>query len=129
MEKYLLFFPFFIFPILISFFIYIYTSASKKHEKENGLSPLLEFRTGGIIGWIKYTGPFIRIAIYKDFIILSTNKKIILRFNEFVHQKGTYSFTKTIVIIHNKPEFPKRIELFSNSNFESFFKILEERAK
>jgi hypothetical protein len=127
MEEFLKFFPLFILPSVIGFFVYLYISASKKHESETGISPIYEFRTGGVIGWIKFSGPFIRVSLYNEFIIISTTKKIKLRYNEFSYKKGNFSFTSTISLVHTNPLFPKRIELFYHSKFDQLLSIFKNK--
>ncbi len=48
----------------------IFIRSRRRHPDEEGLEPIWEGRSGGRIGWLNYKGPFIRLAVYEDFIVV-----------------------------------------------------------
>ncbi|HMZ61273.1 MAG TPA: hypothetical protein PL048_21045 [Leptospiraceae bacterium] len=122
-----MFFPLLMIPALILVMTYIYFQADRKHPSETGKTPRLSFRCAGIIGWISYKGPFIRVSLYEDFIIISYRKIIMLKFSEISVKKEKFLFNKTLRIEHGNSEYPDKIKLFV-SNYAVFLDFLRTKS-
>ncbi len=104
--------PLIVLPLVIGILLFIYFSSNKKHPEEKNKNPELSFRCGGVIGLTNYKGPFIRVTVYKDFLIIAYRKIILLKFDEFTIQGESFLFRKSICFQHKKSESPDNIKLF-----------------
>ncbi|MCE9598861.1 MAG: hypothetical protein K8S54_12920 [Spirochaetia bacterium] len=104
------------FPIpllLISFFIWIFVRTGKKHPAEEGKTPKFSCVGAGQIGWIWYRGPFIRTAIYDDFMVVCCAKPYHLPFFEIISvEKKKLFFRNIFKINHRSSQCPASIQLF-----------------
>lgn len=122
-----MYFPLVIIPAVILMMTYIYFQADRQHPAEAGKTPRMTFRCAGVIGWISYKGPFIRIALYDDFIIISYRKIILLKFSEISIKKEKFLFNKTLCIEHGNREYPDKIKLFV-SDYAVFLDYLRSKS-
>jgi hypothetical protein len=100
--------------------VWIYLRKDRKHPAEAGNIPVFSEACGGIIGWITYRGPFIRVSVYEDFLVVSCNKPYALKFYEISQlEPCTFFYKKGFRIRHENPAFPKRLEVWI-SNREAF---------
>lgn len=115
---YIAFMPAIIFPIVITMFTVMIVKSRKLHELEIGQTPLYKGTCSAIIGGLRYTGPFIRIGIYEEFVVISYKKKIVLYYSDIddIGEKPYSLMYKGLGITHHNPDAPKRIVLASISN-------------
>lgn len=108
------------FPILIllivgGIFAHIFRRKDRMHASEAGKKPLFTETCAGVIGWLTYKGPFIRLAIYSDFMIVSCDKQYYLPFSSITKiERKSFLFTKGYRIHHRNADMPERIELWLN---------------
>lgn len=93
--------------------VWIYLRKDRKHPAETGKTPVFSEACAGIIGWITYRGPFIRVAVYGDFLVVSCGKPYALKFSEISQlEPCTFLYKKGFRIHHNNPAYPKRLEVW-----------------
>jgi len=107
---------FFIIPILIpiivlSVFVYYYLGSREKLQMEQGQEPLLEEQCGGRFDGCNYTIPFVRHALYDNFIVISYGKKkIILKYEDLKKISfKRYIISNGITYFHSRQELPSSI--------------------
>lgn len=93
--------------------VWIYLRKDRKHLAEAGKTPVFSESCAGIIGWITYRGPFIRVAVYDDFLVVSCDKPYALKFSEITQlEPCTFLYKKGFRIRHENPTYPKRLEVW-----------------
>lgn len=79
-------FPFSLFSLLIvGVPLLLLTSAllvQRQLAVERGQQPLFTQTSGGQVGWIRYRGPFIRLSLYEDFLVIRCWQTVVLRYDE-----------------------------------------------
>lgn len=106
-------FPILIFLIASGIFVYIFQRKDRMHASEAGKKPLFTESCAGVIGWLTYKGPFIRLAVYSDFVIVSCDKQYYLPFTTITKiERRNFLFSKGYRIYHTNTEYPQRIEVW-----------------
>ena len=86
---------------------------------EKDKTPLHTETAGGRIGWMRYRGPFIRLNIYDEFIVIRYSwKSIVLRYDEIERvETGKWLglVTDRLQIVHHKPDAPSFIRIGASS--------------
>jgi len=86
-------------------------------EIEQGKTALLTVRCAGTIGLTRYRGPFIRLSLYQEFLVIRSLKSIVLYYYEISHVKDSQSLLdKSLHIYHTNQEHPKTIRLLPMKN-------------
>ncbi|MBE9044193.1 hypothetical protein IQ255_07230 [Pleurocapsales cyanobacterium LEGE 10410] len=97
------------------FLIYaIVKSHHRSLDIEKGKHPLYTSTSGGIIGWIRYKGPFINLRIYDEFIVISCTKIILFKYGEIDGveiKKWMGLVPDSVRLVHHKSDAPGRIIL------------------
>ena len=75
--------------------------SSKKHEKEKGLQAIYSERCGARIGLVNFTFPFVRLAFYKDYIMISSWSKTIIAYDQIKRLEDTGFLFSGIEIVTN----------------------------
>jgi len=116
-----------IFLILLIFFVlglfvFTYLKSQSLHPLEKGLNPLYTTVCTVYLDGLKK--PFTRFTIYNDFLVVSSWKKIILRFDEIkdATQEKIYFF-KCLTINHKNKSLPSISLLIKD--FEGPQKLIE----
>lgn len=105
---------------LIAIFAWIYQRKERRHPAEAAMRPLFTEDCAGVIGWVTYKGPFIRLAVYPDFLVASCDQPYYLPFTQISQvERRSFLFSKGYRIHHRNPQYPRRIEVWF-SNRESF---------
>lgn len=106
-----------IYIILAVIFIIIFALSKKRNLLETNEFPLFQEHCGGIFNFCKLTFPFVRHALYKNFIVISylTNTYAI-QYEEllYVEIKGHF-FSNYVRYYHNRKDIPSPIIIFSHS--------------
>lgn len=98
---------------VIAVFVWIYRRKDRSHPAEAGKAPIFTEACGGVVGWLNYKGPFIRVAVYPDFLVVSCDRQYYLPFSSVGHiERRNFFFSKGYRIHHRTAEYPKRIELW-----------------
>lgn len=85
----------------------------RKHPLEEGKQPRFTASVSGIIGWVRFRGPLIRVVVYDDFLLVSSGKHMIFPFAEEVElQPCSFLFSKGFRIRHQNTQYPKRVEIW-----------------
>lgn len=94
-------------------------------EIEKGESPVVQISCGGIFNMISYTYPFVKLQLYKDFLVIGYEGRIALRYEE-IECMSLYKILLItyIKIVHHKEGLPANILLstFSGKVIRKFLK-------
>ena len=117
LDKYLPFFPLLIIAVVASLFVYIYRGSKKHDPIEAGLTPLFEEQAGGRFGISNLTYPFVRHAIYDDFVVISTSRRFYkLGFDQIKKiDVGRHMFSVGVTYHHNVQEVPSKLIVWSTN--------------
>lgn len=97
------------------------------HEIEKNLKPIHVEYCGGRFGWTNLTFPFVRLAIYNDFIVISYVNKIHLLLSEINRlEVKRHLFSKGLHIYHTRRDAPQDIIIWS-TNCDGIKKLIESR--
>ncbi len=114
--------------IVLSVFAYFYFGSREKAQIEEGKEPLLQEQCGGRFDSFNLTIPFVRHAMYDNFIVIAYGKKkIILKYEELkkvLFKKHIIS--KRITYLHSRPELPSSI-IVRTVSYERALNILREK--
>ena len=108
----------------------IYLSSKRRLEIELGKEALYRGQVGARIDGFYYGGPFVRVALYSDFLVISCNKFLTSFKKEdiFEFKIGKDFISEGLDIIHNKSGIPTDIRLYpygqSGDLKETFDKVL-----
>ena len=109
--------PLLIFVIGGSVFAHLYFGSKKRIEIEMDKTPLFEEQAGGRFDGYNLTIPFVRHAIYDDFVVISYGKKKhvlkIEDINNVTHKK--HIFSKGLAYCHNKLGIPVQCIIWSKN--------------
>jgi hypothetical protein len=89
--------------------------ARQRLAVERGLRPLFQQTSGGQVGWISYRGPFIRLTLYEEFLVIRCWQAIVLRYDQIERVEVTKwlgLITEGVRIVHHGTA-PGRIRLGS----------------
>ena len=112
-SNYLAALPAVILPVVIGIFVWIYMRKDRQHAAEAGKTPTFSENCAGVVGWITYKGPFIRVAVYPEFLVVSCDRQYYLPFSQISQiERRSFMFNKGYRIHHNNSEYPKRIEVW-----------------
>lgn len=80
---------------------------------EEGKTPLYTTLGGGRIGWLNYKGPFIRLKIYDEFVVIRyLFKSLVLRYDEIERveiKKWMGLVSDRVQIFHRKDDASKTL--------------------
>ena len=97
---------------------------------EKGKTPLYSSLAGGRIGWINYKGPFVRLRIYDEFVVIRYFfKSIVLQYDEIEHieiKKWLGLVADRIQIFHRKQDVPSNLIIGTSDPTEAK-KLIELR--
>lgn len=125
--KYFMYLGFLAPPIVIGVFIYVIKTRNSLLDIEKNLTPLYIEDCGGRFNNYNLTVPFVRVKIYKDFIIISYTKKILLKYTDIKKiEVKRHIISKGVHIYHNKNDIPKNIIIWA-ANCEKLKNIIESK--
>jgi hypothetical protein len=101
--------------IVLSVFAYFYLGSKRKDPLEEGKTALLFEQCGGRFDMFNLTIPFVRHAIYDDYIVMAYGKKRILLKYEDIESVTLkwHLFSKGITYRHTRSDIPKSIIIWS----------------
>jgi hypothetical protein len=96
-------------PLLFAFvfgiFAYVYFKSTVLLDIEKGLEPILNIRCTCFLDGMRHV--FTRFTIYDDFIVVSSRKKIVLKYGEIKKvTRGRVLWGKSLDIWHTKTALP-----------------------
>ncbi|MBI9104538.1 MAG: hypothetical protein JEY99_19135 [Spirochaetales bacterium] len=118
-----------ILTLIIVFLLNLFLTPFKKTELEAGLEPVYTSIAGGMIGRVRYKGPFIHLRLYNDFMIIACQQPFLLRYKEIenIHvEKWFGRISDRIQIEHHNQEIPARI-IVGTSNPDDVKTFIEKR--
>ncbi|MGD2063184.1 MAG: hypothetical protein PVF51_06330 [Nitrospirota bacterium] len=94
-----------------------------RHEMEADREPLHQEVCGGAFGKARRSSPFVRIALYDDFLVIAYSRRIVLRYDEIehVHLDGT-RWPRAVRLRHHRDDLPEEIAIWSMD-----CRVLEEK--
>lgn len=102
--------------VVPSVLLYWYFVKNSKLPEENGLTPVHTEVGGGRFDGINYTWPFVRIAIYDQFMVISYSHKILLRQKDITNvELEKHILSMGVRISHNRSEIPSLVILWSTN--------------
>jgi hypothetical protein len=113
---------------IIAFMVYAVKQKNSRLEIEESIEPIYsENSCAGRIGYNRnLAGPFIRLALYDEFLVVSYSKKIVLRYNEIKQveiAKGLSAGGIKIILKNHKYPF---IIVFANDT-RRIINIIEQK--
>ena len=114
--------PLVILPTVAGIFIWMFMRKDRLHAAEVGKKASFATSCGGIVGWLTYKGPFLRVAVYPEFLVVACNKLYYFPFSEIVQvERRQFMFRKGYRIQHRNALYPQRIEVWpgDRAQFES----------
>lgn len=120
-------FPFIILPTVFGIFIYMFIKKGRLLDIEKGQNALFSETCSGVIGWLSFRGPFIRLSLYEDFLVIAYYKSIVLNYDQLkgVSEKR-WGLVKYIHIEHVRPDCPRKIMLYS-TNRKKVIELLKSK--
>ena len=96
---------------------------------EAGLEPLHQEVCGGAFGRIRRSAPFVRVALYDDFVVIAYSRRIVLHYGEIehVHLDGTRA-PRAVRLVHHRNDLPEEIAIWSMDCHLLEEKITAQRA-
>jgi hypothetical protein len=99
--------------LVTALIIWMAIRKEKRHPLEMGQESRYTASVSGVIGWVRYRGPLIRVVVYDDFLIVSTGKQFIFSYADNIElEPCSFLFQKGFRIRHQNPDYPKRVEIW-----------------
>lgn len=120
--------PLILIATVFSLLAYFYVGSKRKDPLEEGKTALFIEQCGGRIEEFNLTIPFVRHAIYDDFILIAYGGKKILLKNEDIENVALkrYLFSKGIRYNHSRSDIPKSIFIWSTKTAK-VIRVLSEK--
>lgn len=111
--NYLAYLPLVILPGVAGLFIWMFVRKDRLHPAEEGKKAVYATTCAGIVGWLTYKGPFLRLAVYTEFLVVACDKVYYFPFNEIVQiERSSHMFRKGYRIRHRNMSYPQRLEVW-----------------
>lgn len=96
---------------------FLRSEGKNKHPMENGMTPIFQEQCGCRFDGLNLTFPFVRHALYGDFIALAYgNKQFILPYGNITSATlRRHLFSRGITYSHNRTDLPTSIIVWSRS--------------
>jgi hypothetical protein len=111
--------PIFFIILVVSTLLLLVVGGGRRLDIEKNKTPLHTQTSGGRIGWVRYRGPFVRLSIYDEFIVIRYSwKSIVLRYDEIERVeigKWLGVLSDSVQIVHHKPDAPAYIKIGTSS--------------
>lgn len=118
-----------IFAAILCLFGYFIKKRNTILEPERNLKPIYTENCGARFGGLNLTIPFVRLAIYDDFLVLSCLKPVLMKFDEIDRvELKRQLFFKGIFLRHHNKEIPSKVVIWSR-NGEKARSIIESRLR
>jgi hypothetical protein len=110
-------------------FAYRIRQREVRDARENGREPLHQEVCGGAFGKVRRSSPFVRVALYDDFLVIAYSRRIALRYAEIahVHLDGE-RVPRAVCLQHHRGDLPAEIALWSSDCRRLAEKIVTQRA-
>jgi hypothetical protein len=110
-------------------FVYRVRQREVRDALEEGREPLYQEVCGGAFGEVRRSAPFVRVALYDDFLVIGYSRRIVLRYAEIahVHLDGTRC-PRAVRLHHHRHDLPEEIALWSTDCRLLEEKIVAQRA-
>ena len=111
-ESYFFILPPIFIAIVFSILGYILWRSYRKLPAEEGLTPLFSVRTAGRINGLSYTFPFVRFAIYDDFIVIACASVIRIERKSLTGLKPGRWLRKNMLKIIYTERYERSVEIY-----------------
>ena len=117
-SNYLPLIPALVFAVVIFLFIRTYRGSKNIQPAEDGLTPLFQEQAGGRFDIYNLTIPFVRHAIYDDFVVISTrNRYYKLNFDQIIKfEVKRHLFSIGVTYHHNISDIPKTLIVWTTNS-------------
>ena len=114
-EFFIIAIPVILIVLVVSILLLLFLGSGRRLDIEMNKTPLHSQTSGGRIGWVRYRGPFVRLSIYNEFLVIRYGwKRIVLPYDEIERiETGRWLglMTDSVQIIHHKPDAPAYIRI------------------
>jgi len=116
-ELFLSIIPIIVLLVVLSSFAYFYFGGRSKDRLEEGKVPLFQEQCGGRFDGFNLTIPFVRHAMYDEFIVIGYGKKRhIINYTDLAMASlKRHLFSKGITYSHSRVDLPRSIIIWSRS--------------
>jgi len=85
-----------------------------RDAQELGREPVHQEVCGGAFGKTQRSSPFVRVALYDEFLVIGYSRRLVLRYEEIehVHLDGT-RWPRAVRLQHHRQDLPAEIAIWS----------------
>jgi len=106
---------FMVLPLLAFVLLLVRTrQRNVRDAQEQGREPLYQEMCGGAFGKTQRSSPFVRVALYDEFLVIGYSRRLVLRYEdiEHVHLNGT-RWPRAVRLQHRRDDLPEEIAIWS----------------
>ena len=102
-------------PGILILFLYLFIGSRRRDTLEKGQKPIIEEQCGGKFGRLNLTIPFVRHALYNDFIVIAYGwTRYILKYSDIADVSSRrHIISKGVTYTHNRKDLPSSIIIWS----------------
>jgi len=95
---------------------------------EDGREPLYQEVCGGAFGKVRRSSPFVRIALYDEFLVIGYSRRLILRYDEIesLSVDGARS-PRAVRLHHDRHDLPAEVAIWSPDCYALHERIAAQR--
>ena len=110
---------------ILALFVVVYISNSRKSKIEDGKSPIHSERCGARIGFWNWTFPFVRLALYEEFLILKSLGTLHINYNDIARLEKAGMISKGLkIVVKNKASSQP---IIWSTNYKKLQSLLNEK--
>ncbi len=107
-----LFFVLFTLSLVLGTFFFLFRAKKRQLPIELESKPILTLTCAGTIGALNFRGPFVRLSLYHDFLVISYWKQLLLRPEDIINiEISRVLFVQRVIFHHRNSSIPKQIRL------------------
>ena len=116
---------------VFSLLIYVVWASTRSLPIEQNKELIYSERCGGLAGGgIRFKGPFVRLSIYKEFLVLSHLQSIVVKFSEIESVESGGLWGTAVCINHNKKYLgPIQLSVVNHERLKTLLEGLIEEAR
>ena len=116
---------------VFSLLIYVFWASTRKLPIEQNEELIYSERCGGLAGGgVRFKGPFVRLSIYKEFLVLSHLQNVVLKFSEIKSVVSGGLLGTALCINHTKKHLgPIQLSVVNHKQLKTLLTGLIEQAR